>query len=186
MTSWRDLPGPARTIGAAVTRAVAAAASGDRAEYESAAIELLSAPSEPTGIVLAAVTRTLLEDQHPDGLDSDDISQVLARCYGGAAGWLPDVDVSVLLAVLASALGIHEPGVTYDEVGAPLPRSGSGSDGWRDPTDEIPPRAPTSAEYAWHAPLLISDLMAAGRTRLAPTLDAAFAEIAQAESMEMP
>lgn len=184
MTSWRDLPEPARAIGAAVTRAVTAASSGDRPEYESASVELLSVPSEPAGIVLAAVTRSLLERQHPDGLDSDDISQVLARCYGGAVGWLPGVDVSVLLAVLASALGIHEPGVTYDEVGAPKP--GSASDDWRDPTDEIPPRAPTPAEYAWHAPLLISDLLTAGRMRLATTLDAAFAEIAEAESMEMP
>jgi hypothetical protein len=179
--NWRDLPGPARAVGSAVTKAVTAAVAADRAEYEPAAAEL----ADPaTGIVLSSMTRTLLESQHPDGLDSDDIAKVLGRCYQSTVAWLPEVDVAVLLAVLASALGIHEPGLTYDEIGPPPP--GRDSDEWRDPTDEVPHHAPTPVEYAHHAPLLIADLLAAGRMRLNPVLDAAFAEIAEAESMEMP
>lgn len=184
MNSWRDLPGPARAIGAAVIGTVEAARAGDREEYESRAIELLAQPLEPTGIVLASLVRSLLETQHPDGLDSDDIQQVLARCYGAAATWLPfeRIDVSVLVAVLASALGIHEPGVTYDEMGV----RALGDDEWRDPTDEVPRKAPTAVEYAWHAPLLIADLLEVGRGRLSTYVDAAFIEIAQTETMEMP
>jgi hypothetical protein len=125
------------------------------------------------------------------------------------------LDVTTLVAVLSSALGIHEPGVTYEDVMGPPVASG---DDWvGDPTgghvvggagearpdrgagghphpptgvpgsDEIvPSQVPTAAAYAWHAPLLIVDLLATGRRRLDGYLDGAFAEIARAETMEMP
>jgi hypothetical protein len=181
--SWRDLPGPARGVGTAIARAVDAA--GDLDDYEAASAELSGQPQQAVGTVLAAVVRALLEERHPDGLDGDDIAAVLAASFGAASRWLPAdrLDASVLIAVLASALGVHEPGVTYDEIGAPVPR---GDDEWRDPTsaDEVPMRAPTPAEYAWIAPVLIADLL--GGRRLNPYLDAAFAEIYTSESMEMP
>jgi hypothetical protein len=164
-----------------VASAVEAAQSRDLADYETAVADLEAQPSQATAAVLASAVRTLLEAQHPDGLDSDDMSAVLARCYTDAVAWCPVVDLSVLLAVLASALGVHEPGVTYDVVGV-VP---SGQE-WRDPSDEVPHRAPTLPEYLWHAPLLLADLLAAGRTRLSPLLDSVFGEIATAESMEMP
>lgn len=183
-------------IGGAVT----AAGDRDRAAYDAATDELAASLPEYSGQVLGALVRTLLEEQHPDGLDSDDIQLVLGRCYRAAAAWLPldRLDVTTLVAVLASALGIHEPGVTYEDVTGPPPATG---DDWAgDPTgghvyggtagqaaDQlVPSRVPTAAGYAWHAPLLIADLLAASQRRLDGYLDAAFAEIARAETMEMP
>ena len=197
MASWRDLPGPARTIGSAVTAAVDAARDGDRDAFVAAAADVAALPSEQAGIVLGAVVRALLEAQHPDGLDGDDIQVVLARCYAGAIAWLPvgSVDVHPLIAVLASALGIHEPGVTYQEITGP-PEPSRGDDWAGDPdvasigaaatVDETAVRPPTPAEYAWHAPLLIADLLVATGRPLNRYLDGAFAEIVRSETMEMP
>jgi len=199
MVAWRELGGPARTIGTAISRAVDAAEQRDVPGYEAAFAELTAVPAEQAGLVLAAVLRSLLEEQHPDGLDSDDIQAVLARCYRGAAGWLPldRVEPNVLIAVLASSLGIHEPGVTYEEVTAPP--KGPAEDWVGDPTGGYvhggaasapagPPAStvPTAAQYAWHAPLLIADLLAAGRRPLGRYLDSAFTEIARVETVEMP
>jgi hypothetical protein len=199
MVSWRELGGPARAVGVAIGQAVDAAGDRDREAYESAAAEVAALPAEQAGLVLGAVIRSQLEDQHPDGLDRDDIQAVLSRCYQGAAGWLPvdRLEVSTLVAVLASALGIHEPGVTYEEIISP-PGAGRGDDDdWAgDPvgghtyggtsTGIVPPQVPTPAAYAWHAPLVIADLLATGRRRLGGYLDAAFTEIARAETMEQP
>jgi hypothetical protein len=218
MASWKELRGPARSIGTAIGRAVEAVGDRDRDAYDSAADELAASLPEYSGQVLGALVRTLLEEHHPDGLDSDDIQIVLGRCYRAAAQWLPldRLDVTTLVAVLASALGIHEPGVTYEDVMGPPVASGDdwagdptgghvvggaggaqpgrGSGGHPDrppagapPSDEIvPSQVPTAAAYAWHAPLLIADLLATGRRRLDGYLDAAFTEIARAETMEMP
>ncbi len=184
--SWSDLPGPARAIGAAITRAVTAAGDGNRDAYEEAAAELLALPTDATGIVLSAVVRSVLESQHTDGLDSDDIQLILGRCYRGALTWLPPerIDVDTLVAVLASALGVHEAGITYDEIGAPAPTG----DEWRDPFDdqEVPRKAPTTTAYAWHAPLLIADMIDGRTSVLSRHLDGAFEEIVRSETMEMP
>lgn len=199
MASWRDLPGPARRIGATISAAIDAARDGDREAFVTASAEVAALPADQTGIVLGAVVRSLLEDQHPDGLDGDDMHAVLARCFRGAVAWLPfeSVDVQVLVAVLSSALGIHEPGVTYEEITGPIDTRGTGDDWAGDP--DVPsigasaggdtivtPKAPTTAQYAWHAPLLIADLLTAGGRPLGRYLDGAFTEIARAETMEMP
>jgi hypothetical protein len=203
MTSWRQLPGPARGIGLAISQAVDAAGEADRERYQDAAADLAAIEPEQAGQILGAIVLALLEEQHPDGLDSDDIQAVLGRCYRGAAGWLPPdrLDVATLVAVLASALGIQEPGVTYEEITGPPPARGGGDDWAGDPVggrvhgggqppagsaQAVVTRAPTPAEYAWHAPLVVADLLAAGRRPLARYLDAAFMEIARAETMEMP
>jgi hypothetical protein len=186
VATWRELPGPARAIGVAITHAVDAAETGDRESYEEAAAEVVALPTEATGIVLSAVVRSMLEAQHADGLDSDDIQLILGRCYRRTAAWLPPdrIDVDTLVAVLASALGVPEAGITYDEIGAPPP----GGDEWRDPFDdsERPRKAPTTTAYAWHAPLLIADMVAEHGTSLSRHLDGAFNEIVRAETMEMP
>ncbi|HZD98013.1 MAG TPA: hypothetical protein VE132_07610, partial [Micromonosporaceae bacterium] len=97
------------------------------------------------------------------------------------------VDVRVLIAVLAAALGIHEAGLTYQEMG-PVETA----------TDDWPPtahpaehatatgRPPTPAEFAWHAPLVIADLLAASDRRIGPYLDAAFADLATGAAMDLP
>ncbi len=135
MASWRDLPGPARRIGATISAAIDAARDGDREAFVTASAEVAALPADQTGIVLGAIVRSLLEDQHPDGLDGDDMHAVLARCFRGAVAWLPfeSVDVQVLVAVLSSALGIHEPGVTYEEITGPIDTRGTGDDWAGDP-----------------------------------------------------
>ncbi len=186
--SWQSWPAPVRAIGAAVARAVDAAAGTDSEAYQDAAAAVVSLPAGPTGLVLATVTRTLIEELHPDGLDADDVQLVLGRCYRSAHAFLGDaVDVRVLIAVLAAALGIHEAGLTYQEI-----------DPIETATDECPPepradegetatgRPPTPAEFAWHAPLVIADLLAAGGRRIGPYLDTAFADLATGAAMDMP
>ena len=186
--SWQSWPAPVRAIGAAVTRAVDAAGGTDSKAYEDAAATVASLPTAPTGLVLATVTRTLIEELHPDGLDPDDVQLVLARCYQGASAMLGDaVEVRVLIAVLAAALGIHEAGLTYQE----LDPIETATDEWPPPAhpaegETAPGRPPTPAEFAWHAPLLIADLLAASGRRIGPYLDAAFADLATGAAMEMP
>ena len=107
--SWVDLPAPARPIAVAVDNAVAAARRRD-AEALTAAVGTVAAldPAQ-VGLVLGTLVRLLLEDAHPDGLDGDDVREVLRRCVGGAASWQPDIDPHVLLVLLAGALGVLEP-----------------------------------------------------------------------------
>lgn len=195
MTPWTELE-PARTVGRGISAAVRCASLADPSGYALATAALGELPLAPTGAVLGAVVRMLLEDVHPGGLDGDDIRKVLGRCLAETAGWLPEaVSARILIAVLSSALGIHEAGVTYSELLAPTARSLA--DEWVDPepvpssasavTDSADaPQPPTAAEYDWHAPLLIADLLAITGRPLSAYLDAAFADIARSEEMEMP
>ncbi len=193
MPSWPELGGPARAIGGAINAAVDAALTTDRLDFEPAAAAVAILPAEQAGLVLGTVVRLLLEAQHPGGLDSDDMREVLRRCYRAAIVWLPSRSVSVesLVAVLSSALGIHEPGVTYAEITDPTStlRRESHRDERQDPKtsgESVRSEPPTSVEYAWHAPLLIADLLNAGGRRLTRYLDEAFGEIIRTETMELP
>jgi hypothetical protein len=168
-----SIPAAARDLVRAITEAVATASSGaDPVAYDSATAELAAEPA--AGRVLGDVLRSLLEDTHPDGFSSDDITLVIGRCYRAATAWLPPerVDVTVLLAVLASALGIHEPAVTYP---APEP-----------PEDPLAAAPPTWADYAWHAPLVVADLLPFAPATLDTYMEAAFAEYAREAREESP
>ena len=177
-------------MGRAITLAVGTAAAAQAPAYSQVSAALAAVHPATSGLVLGAVVRGLLEDQHAGGLDGDDIRQVLAGCLADTAGWLPPGSVSgvVLIAVLSSALGIHEPGVTYTEL---LPPAAAATE-WLDPDiaggadPATPPAPPTATDYAWHAPLLIASLLGAGIGRLDRYLDAAFADIARSETMELP
>jgi hypothetical protein len=63
--------------------------------------DLSTVDAERVGLVLGTAIRAQLEAGHPDGLDGDDIRQVIAACQGAG------IDPDVLLIVLAGALGIH-------------------------------------------------------------------------------
>ncbi|MFI1192686.1 hypothetical protein ACH4T9_05370 [Micromonospora sp. NPDC020750] len=152
-TTWRHLPAPAREIAVAATEAVDAARARDREAYDEAVDRLAAA--DRSGLVLGAVVRLLLEETHPDGLDGDDIRQVLEACVRGAASWQPDVDPHVVLVLLAGALGVY------------------------DPDDDATP--PDPAALARHAPLLLADLLAGIDRPLDGWLTAAFAEIRRTE-----
>ncbi|MGB2569262.1 hypothetical protein ACPFP2_12530 [Micromonospora citrea] len=151
--TWRHLPAPAREIAVAATDAVEAAQARDGEAYEAATARLAAA--ERSGLVLGSVVRLLLEEVHPDGLDSDDVRQVLERCVRAAAQWRPDVDPHVVLVLLAGALGVYDPG-----------------------EDDAPP---DPAAVARHAPLLVADLLAVTGGPVEGYLGAAFAEIERTE-----
>lgn len=156
------IPGPALELVRILTQAVETATGArDAAAYDTVAAQLAAQPLG--GRVLGDVLRSLLEDTHPDGLDSDDITVVVGRCYRSATAWLAPgrVDVLVLLAVLAGALGIHEP-------------------------DETVPVEPTWPEHAWHAPLLVADLLPLAPATLGGYLETTFAEYAREAREELP
>jgi hypothetical protein len=173
----------ARELVRIVIHAVDAATSGDDAATYGRAIARLAA--EPAGgRVLGDVLRSILEDTHPDGFSSDDITLVVGRCYRTAVAWLPPerVDVTMLLAALAGALGIHEPGITYQALDLPP----SNTDEYRDPDDTMPVKPPAWPDYAWHAPLLVADLLPFAPTTLDGYLEKAFAEYAREAREEWP
>jgi len=151
--TWRHLPATARAIAVTATAAVAAAQQRDGEVYDEAVGGL--AADERSGLVLGAVVRLLLEATHPDGLDGDDVRQVLERCVRAAAPWRPDVDPHVVLVLLAGALGVYDPG-----------------------EDDSPP---DPAALARHAPLLVADLLAVTGRPLDGYLSAAFTEIERTE-----
>ncbi len=168
------VPGPAVDVVRAVTHAVEAATGGDVATYDDASARLADQPAG--GRVLGDVLRSLLEDIHSDGFTSDDMVLVIGRCYRAATEWLPPVrvDVTVLLAVLTGALGIH-PAATDDPDSLAHERTDS---------DDSEPL--TWRDYAWHAPLLVADLLPFAPATLDTYLEAAFAEYAREAREESP
>ena len=88
----------------------------------------------------------------------------------------------MLLAVLAGALGIHEPDITYEAVGLPRPDA----DGYRDLDGTVAIRPPTWLDYAWHAPLLVVDLLPFAPATLGSYLESTFAEYAREAREELP
>ncbi|MFF5178891.1 hypothetical protein ACFY2Q_12805 [Micromonospora sp. NPDC000316] len=151
--TWRHLPASAREIANAAGEAVAAVQQRDPTAYEAAVARLTGA--DRSGLVLGVAVRLLLEETHPDGLDGDDVRQVLERCVRSAAEWCSDVDPHVVLVLLAGALGVYDPG-----------------------DDDQPP---SPAAVARHSPLLIADLVSAAGRPLDGYLAAAFAEIERTE-----
>jgi hypothetical protein len=146
---------------------VTAARSDDPVAFRQASVRLAALDREQVGLVLGAVVRSLLEDLHPGGLSGDDVHDVLGRSAAASATCFPAVDANVLLVLLAGSLGIHP--------------------------DEEDPHPVSALEMSTHAPLLIASLLGepgpSGRSfaaHLSAHLDAAFAEIARSETVEMP
>jgi hypothetical protein len=177
------IPGTARDLVRAVVHTVEIAVNGDdAAAYDRSTGRLATQPAG--GRVLGDVLRSMLEDTHPDGFDSDDITLVVGRCYRAATAWLPPnrVDTTVLLAVLASALGIHEPGVTYKSLDLPP----GGADVGGDPDQAVPVTPPAWPDYAWHAPLVVADLLPYAPETLDSYLETTFAEYTREARQELP
>lgn len=153
----RDLPPAARAVAARISAAVGAAGGTDAEELGDAAAGLEALDAAHVGVVLGAVIRMLLEEQHPDGVDGDDLRTVLDGCTGWALGWLPDTDPEVLLVLVAGALGVHPE--EADGIARPQP-----------------------AVLAVHAPLLVAYLL--GPKKVDTYVSRAYAEIARAEIMD--
>ncbi|MCO8272150.1 hypothetical protein M1L60_16270 [Actinoplanes sp. TRM 88003] len=113
---WRHLPVSARPIASAATAAVLAAQARDDEAFTVAAGGLVALDPAPTGLILGTATRLLLEQAHPDGLDSDAVREVLAQCVRAAVPWHPATDPMVVLYLLAAALGVLD-----EETPAPKP-----------------------------------------------------------------
>jgi hypothetical protein len=158
--SWRQLPPAPRAIATATAEALTAVQSGDPIAFQQASSRLAALDHEQVGLVLGAVVRSLLEDLHPGGLSGDDIEDVLARCMSASGACFPTVDPNVLLVLLAGSLGIHP--------------------------DSEEARPVSAMEMSTHAPLLIATLVGPSGRSFTAHLDAAFAEIARSETVEMP
>jgi len=150
-------PRGVRMIAESVTAAVGAAKAGDGDGFAEAVGWLSTVDPQRVAVVLGWVIRSLLEELHPDGMDGEDLRAVLTDCAGAAGAWESEVDPSVLLVVLTGALGLSDP-------------------------DEQPALPP--AAVARNATLLLTHLL--GERPPARYLDAAFAELQRAETIDMP
>ncbi|GID94857.1 hypothetical protein ACFQFC_28720 [Amorphoplanes digitatis] len=128
---WRHLPAPARPIAAAVDAAVTAARAHDIEALATAVDELAAQDRAQASLILGTTVRLLLEATHQDGLDGDDVREVLEQCVRTSAQWHPEVDPHVVLILLAGSLGVHD--------------------------DEEPPPKPDA--QALHSALLIAHLL---------------------------
>ncbi|TDV49984.1 hypothetical protein [Actinophytocola oryzae] len=173
-----ELPPAARAIAAAATDAIAAAQVGDAAAFDDACGRLLADP-EHTRVILGDTVRLLLEEVLPDGVDGDDLREVIHRSARSAAPWLPSVDPGVMVVVLSGALGIH-PDTPPDS-----PTGDERSPELDDPWDAVPPR-PTAASVTQHAVVLLADLLSLRGRPLRGYLEAAFTEMARRETVEQP
>lgn len=158
--SWRELPAAPRAIATATAETLTAVQSGDPVAFQQASSRLAALDREQVGLVLGAVVRSLLEDLHPGGLSGDDIQDVLARCVSASAACCPAVGADVLLVLLAGSLGIHPDAEEAQPISA--------------------------LQMSTHAPLLIATLVGPSGRSFTAHLDAAFAEIARSETVEMP
>jgi hypothetical protein len=149
---WRHLPAPARPIAAATDAAVTAARNKNLEALAQAVAELAALDQAQVGLILGTTVRLLLEIRHPDGLDGDDVRNVLEQSVRGAVAWRADVDPHVVLFLLAGALGVHE-------------------------DDGEPPPKPEA--LAHHAALLIAHLLR--QESLPELLTLALAEIERAQ-----
>lgn len=154
-----DLPTPARAIAAAATDAVAAARAADAEGFERAAARLDLLDPEQVRLVLGAVVRSLLERLHPDGVDGDDLQQVIGRCARAAHPWCPATDPAVLAVVLTGAFGVQE---------------------------DDPQHVPGPQQVGRHAVLVVADLLDAGGGDLHPYLAGVWDDLAAAGNTEQP
>jgi hypothetical protein len=151
---------PAAEIVGRAGRAVTAAQAGDLGQFSKASTELAVLDAERVGIVQAAVIRALLEELHPTGLTGEHIRDALERCLRASAGWYPELDVDLLVAIYTGALGMSDP-----DAAAP---------------------ASTEATMSSHASIVIADLLTAAGTGSSRYLDAAIAELERGETIELP
>src|ERR1044072_6571181 len=147
-----DLPPAARAIAAATTDAGAAAQAGDKAAFDDACGRLLLADPEHTRVILGDAVRLLLEEVLPDGVDGDDLREVIGRCARSAAPWFPGVDPGVMVVVLSGALGIHPDTRPDPSTGEERPPE------LDDQSNAVPPRTSTAA-VTQHAVVLLADLL---------------------------
>jgi hypothetical protein len=145
-------------LSSAIAAAVDSARAGDLARFTADCARLEALDIEQVGILEAAVIRSLLEQAHPDGVDSADIRDLLTRS-AQAASWFPDFTVDAVLLVLSGALGMIDP-------------------------EEQPSLERRLA--ARHGALVIAELAGATPAVVRTHLGQAVGEIRRAETIELP
>jgi hypothetical protein len=173
-----ELPPAARAIASAAADAIAATQAGETAAFDDACGRLLVDP-EHARVILGDAVRLLLEEVLPDGLDGDDLREIIGRSARSVAPWFPTVDPGVMVVVLSGALGIHPDTPPDPKPGEERPLE------LDDPWDAVPPR-PSAAEVTQHAVVLLADLLAMRGRPLRRYLEAAFTEMARRETVEQP
>ena len=158
MYQEREWPLAARRIRDAVLAAHAAAAAQDAAAVAATSGQLPLPEAEQVRRGRGTTVATMLESRFPDGISGEDLQLVAGRTLQRAA-WFPDAEVSALVLVLVQALGVHP--------------------------DEQPDGVPHLAVVR-HAVLLVTELASSPHVDLRVHLDAAFDEIARAETQELP
>lgn len=153
-------PASARRLVGAVLSVLAAARAADADGFTAAVAELGKFERFTVELVLGSTLRSLLEEQHPDGLAGDDARDLLQRTVRSASSWCEDVDVDVMILVLTGSLGVHEVDEAQRQVAA--------------------------ADFARAASLLAGELLSASEQSADGYVYAAVGEIARAETMEMP
>jgi hypothetical protein len=110
--------------------------------------------------LLVAVLRPVLEDLHPDGVDGDDLADLLDETVRETA-WTPGVDPLALAVVLTGAFGVTV--AQREELPHPV----------------------SDVELVRHAVLLLGRLLCSRPgLRLRPLLDRAWTEIARADAQD--
>ena len=142
-----------------VYAAVSAVIAGDRAQFDRSRAGLDRQDPEQLQVLLGAMARDLVERTYPDGLDSDDAEQVVARCLHSATVAYPNAHRDGFAVALTGALGVSEPDQAV-------------------PFDHADVRA--------HGLLLIADLLGERLVALPAVLDAALRETRRAQTMELP
>jgi hypothetical protein len=156
--AYQSWPAPARTMARAVDAAVEAAGGGELDAFTVATADLVRLDRGQLIVLLGAVVRELLEQAHPDGLDSEDAEQVLESCLRSAA-WYPALERDALIRALTGALGV---GQAEEDTAADEPA------------------------VLTHGLLLIADQVATLDRRLPPLLDAALRELMREQTVELP
>jgi hypothetical protein len=174
-----ELPPAARAIATATTDAIAAAQAGDTTAFDDACGRLLLADPEHARVILGDTVRLLLEEVLPDGVDGDDLREIIDRSARSAAPWFPSVDPGVMVVVLSGALGIHPDTPPDNGTGEERPPE------LDDPWDAVPPR-PSAAAVTQHAVVLLADLLSIRGRPLRGYLEATFTEMARRETIEQP
>ncbi len=151
--------GPAGAMAEQIELAVAAARDTDADGFATAIGFLARMDEAQVVVVLGTLTRELIEQTHPDGLDTDDAQQALDSCVRFATPWYVDVDSDALIVALTGAFGVSDP-------------------------EAQPPGL--QRKILPHGVLLVTDLLVTHRRQLRPFLDSALAELRRAQSIELP
>jgi len=150
--------GPAKQLATALHHAVAAAQVADPVALDEAMGPLACIDPGAWSVVLGDLTRDLLERALPDGLDADDVGQLLQDVQHGTAPWHAPLDLDVMLVVLSDSLGV----VLVDET-------------------------PRHAQVVLrHGVLLVAHLLSRTGEPLPNALDRSLTQLQRAQTMEMP